>query len=163
MNAEITDSGPAAPIQWYARSAVDDFVDKAATRRAELEAAIAAANERTERARAALGLYRMMAAMLLETQRELQEMRQAAEAEAAEIIRAAGHDSSGSSKVESQVTMIPHAPPAEVLDLGAPAAAAAATNGAPRNGTDDGTENAEFFDFLRGSLTDPETLGPRTA
>jgi cell division septum initiation protein DivIVA len=146
MNAEITDSGTAAPIQWYARSAVDDFLAQAAVRRTELEAAIAAANERAERARAALGLYRMMAAMLLETQRELQEMRRDAEAQAAEIVR-------GAEQTDDVV-----------IDLaGSTPSGAMATNGDGRAVGDDGAENAKFFDFLRGSLTDPETLDPRTA
>ena len=91
MNAEIADTS-VAPIQWYARTAVDDFLAAAAEKRSELEQQISEANTRIERANAAAGLHRLMAAMVLETQREVAEVRRAAELRAMEIVTASQRD-----------------------------------------------------------------------
>ncbi len=178
----------AASGQWYARSAVDEFLTAAAQERTRLEAVIADANRRADQARAAMGLHHMMAAMLLETHRTLTERRHAAEAEAAQIILA--------SEREAQA-LVQHAqaeragpPSGEVIDLTgtaptprasaaepapaarengeAPAAAdpAAAPHLAtlapkPHGNGDDTLEADAFFAYLRGSATDAEPLGPK--
>lgn len=191
------DLQPAEPVtgaatgQWYARSAVDEFLDAAAQERTRLEAVIADANRRADQARAAMGLHHMMAAMLLETHRTLTERRHAAEAEAAQIILASEREAQA--LVDQAQAERPSSPSAEVIDLtgtvptpGAPAAppASAQENGQengktpatpdpvgapdlatlaprPHGNGDDSAEADAFFAYLRGSATDAEPLGPK--
>ncbi len=79
-------SAQSQPVHGYAREAVDDFCAAARAERARLEVTISDAESRARRARAAVGMHHVMVSMLLDTQRELAELRISAEAEAAEII-----------------------------------------------------------------------------
>ena len=92
-----------------------------------------------------------MVAMLLQAQREIDDIRARAEAEAAVILASSS------------------TPPAPVLDItkleqSAPAtstrplATAVPSARAAQNGHDD---TSEYFDFLRGALVDDAPLGPR--
>jgi hypothetical protein len=72
----------------YTRRTVDDFLAAAATERDRLRAEIAAAEARERRARASLGVHRVMLSMFLETQREIAKIRADAEAEAEHVVAA---------------------------------------------------------------------------
>jgi hypothetical protein len=86
MDLDLTsaDSEPVAAA--YAREAVDDFMAAAASEQARLRALIADAEARTRRARAAVGMHRVMVGMLFETQHQIAEQRAGAEADAADIL-----------------------------------------------------------------------------
>src|SRR5689334_6611902 len=86
MGADVTSVGDEDLVHAYAREAVDDFLAAAESERARLRATIADAEARTRRARAAVGVDRVMVGMLLETQQQLPGHRDQAEAEAAEIL-----------------------------------------------------------------------------
>jgi hypothetical protein len=86
MGEQPNDSSAAAAIKWYSQNSVDEFLAAASEERGRLEAVIADATARAERARAALGVHRLMATMLLDTHRQLTERRREAELEAAQII-----------------------------------------------------------------------------
>ena len=162
----------ATPIHGYARSEVDDFLNAAAQERARLEATIADANTRAGRARSALGTHRVMVAMLLETQRELGQLRIDAETQAEMIIaeaerevalaRAERRDPQEIDLSSFAVTQSPTM--ADATGAGSPFFAAPASPvGEPRMGTttnaaEDG--NDEYFAFLRGALDDDQPLGP---
>src|SRR5215813_9209404 len=76
----------------YARQAVDDFLTAATAERERLELTIAEAKARTDRARAVIGMHRVMVSMLLETQHELDALREAADREAQAIVSNAEED-----------------------------------------------------------------------
>jgi hypothetical protein len=138
------------PVRAYSRSAIDDFLAAAASERARLEAAIAEDEERTSRARAALGTHRVMVAMLIEAQRELDATRTRAEAEAATILGGAGRppallDLTRVEPAPGDVTSLPVTVPSMTGPV-SPTADAGTT---------------EYFDFLRGALVDDKPLGPR--
>jgi hypothetical protein len=80
---------PAGTLTAYPRAAVEDFLASAAGERARLEASILDAESRIRRARAAIGMHRVMASMLLQTQIELGEMRSCAETEAEGLLASA--------------------------------------------------------------------------
>ena len=86
MGEQPDDSTAPAAIKWYSQDSVDEFLAAAAEERERLEAVIADATARAERARAALGVHRLMATMLLDTHRQLTERRREAELAAAQII-----------------------------------------------------------------------------
>jgi cell division septum initiation protein DivIVA len=148
-------------IQGYSRAEVDEFLSAAASERQRLEREIADARGRIARARAALGMHRVMVAMMLETQRELGELRQNAERSAAAIVAAAERERSplGASMTSFGV---PEPAPTQIIDLDAvdhsvswaDVGGAAPASG---NGSDSGDE---YFDFLRGALADESPLGP---
>jgi cell division septum initiation protein DivIVA len=165
-----------SPVQGYPRSAVDEFVAAAEAEAAKLEAMIADAGERTRRSRAAIGTHRVMVAMLLEAQRELDEIRALAEAEAADIIATAereadevlkrnGHRVVDLSELERGERSAPRRSaesPVKAPMTEKPTVASSdpgALGSVPHaEGPDDG---ADYFDFLRGALVDDEPLGPR--
>jgi hypothetical protein len=156
----------ASPVRGYPRPAVDEFVASAAHEQAALETAIADAQERTRRARAAIGTHRVMVAMLLEAQRHLDEIRAAAETEATDIIARAEReaeaiisaarppilDLSGAESRERAVSQPITSSTSSMSDPWSPGFAAPSEPGA---------ESSEYFDFLRGALVDDEPLGPR--
>ena len=74
------------PVRGYSRAEVDEFLAAVAVERSRLEAEIAEATERINRARSAIGMHRVMVAMLLETQQELSALRSEAEAQARQIV-----------------------------------------------------------------------------
>jgi hypothetical protein len=138
------------PIHGYPRADVDEFLRSAAAERIRLEAEIADANARIAHARSAVGTHRVMVAMLLETQRQLSEMRRDAEVQAERIIAEA--------EIEAQA--IERGP-------GSPNGGSASTPGFAEPTIDltrsapSSEEPDEFFEFLRGALADDQPLGPR--
>src|SRR5262245_61875997 len=76
-------------VHAYARDAVEDFLAAADAEKDQLRLAIAESDARARRARASIGMHRVMVSMLLETQRDCAEMREEAELDAAEIVAAA--------------------------------------------------------------------------
>jgi len=168
----------AGPVYAYPRDAVDGFVAEAEVERRRLVARIAEAYERTRRARAHVGMQRVMVSMLLETQRELAEQRAAAEREAAAILAAAEQQAQ---EIVERARM--HAPPPSparptpkpdtgpapewistrfddqtgMIDLPWEESAYSRTTPADPETTDN------FFSYLRGALLDEEPLGPRFA
>jgi hypothetical protein len=159
MERAVTLSAPESPVHGYSRETVDEFVTAAATEEASLEAVIEEAEARTRKARAAIGTHRVMVAMLLETQHQLDDIRTAAESEAASIM----------AQAEREADELGSSAPARVLDLTSaevapppeyrpgPPAAPAATDG----WSHEGSEGSEYFEFLRGALVDDEPIGPR--
>jgi hypothetical protein len=144
MEGSTATGARTAPVSGYSRAELDEFLGEAASERARLEAAIVADEERARRARSALGAHRVMVAMLLSAQRELDDIRIRAEREAAAILGGADR-------------------PAPMLDLtriespepmGEPPCAGVST--VPVDG-----ESNDYFDFLRGALDDDAPLGPR--
>jgi cell division septum initiation protein DivIVA len=157
-------------IHGYSRAEVDEFLAAAAVERERLERDIADARERVSRARSALGMHRVMVAMMLETQRELGELRLHAERRAAEIVAEAEREAEAEAAAlrhfDATTTEPPPAPAAPVIDLdtaehvdswaswSAPSMEATPGSGsAARQGED-------YFDFLRGALADDSPLGP---
>jgi hypothetical protein len=160
MTAELTNQAPETRIEWYARTEVDSFLEAAARQRAELEAQITQAQTRAERARTAAGLHRVMATMVLDTQRELAAVRAEAEAKARVIVQGTASSATNGHRIHDST------PP--TIDL---VAAAGSSNGVGvslpppaylSNGKEaDGQEgDAEFLAFLRDGLADPGPLGP---
>src|SRR5262245_43687656 len=90
---EDVEAGGVEPMYAYPRATVDDFIRASELEKQRLSVAIEGDEDRARRARAAIGMHHMMVSMLIETQRELEEMRRDAERIAAEIIAAAsdGH------------------------------------------------------------------------
>jgi len=86
MEPQEADAPAPAAARWYSRAAFDEFNVAADAERARLEALIADASARLARADAAVGLNRTMAEMIVDSQRELQEIRRRAERTAAEIL-----------------------------------------------------------------------------
>jgi len=157
------------PVHGFPRAEVDAFLAAAASERVRLEAEIADANARIARARSAVGTHRVMVAMLLEAQRELTEIRRNAEVEAERILGAAELEAQSIERGAPSVSTSATAPAAGSAagSAAAPTFAAAPSSpsrspeptidlaAAANNGKDD-----EFFDFLRGALTDDQPLGP---
>jgi len=160
---------------------VEEFLAAAGAERVRLEAEIADANGRSARARAAVGSHRVMVAMLLEAQQELGEMRREAEVEAEQILadaeRRAQEIERGTVAQAAPVTEMAFAATARSAD--GPAVAPSATgrfappatfvpgeHGASGPLIDlagertEGAGDDDYFDFLRGALTDDRPLGP---
>jgi hypothetical protein len=127
----------------YSRTELDAFLLSVEDERARLEAAIAEDEVRTRAARAALGTHRVMVSMLLQAQREIDEIRARAEAEAAVVLLA----SSSPSAPVLDITRLEHGVPSPMFS----------TRLSPATNDD----NTEYFDFLRGALVDDAPLGPR--
>jgi hypothetical protein len=142
------DRSGATGYHGYSRAELDDYLSSVAQERARLEATITEHEERTRAARAALGTHRVMVAMILQSQREIDEIRARAEAEAAVIMASSSTpparvlDITRLEQVEPPVAPRPAAPPSPML-------------------RPDGDDSAEYFDFLRGALVDDAPLGPR--
>jgi cell division septum initiation protein DivIVA len=141
---------PDAPVRGYSRAELDEFLTQAATERARLEATIAADEERIRRGRAALGTHRVMVAMLLAAQRELDDIRARAEREAAAILAGAGRP-----EPVLDLTRSEPAPPVSPV----PPAPVQVASVAPSVTGD--ADAHDYFDFLRGALDDDAPLGPR--
>jgi hypothetical protein len=177
MEANVVNDTVGTAVQGYSRAEVDEFLKAAAAERSRLEAEISDARARIGRARSAIGMHRVMVAMLLETQRELTELRARADDEAAAILAQAERDAamilSGSSPVTeptSVASVTAPAPPADAspsldeIDLSghlATSTSAATTLAQPRGEGGEGEAGRdEYFDFLRGALADESPLGP---
>jgi hypothetical protein len=159
MDSLIGAAPAGAPVRAYSRAAIDEFLSAAAEERAKLEAAVSHAEERTRRARASLGTHRVMVAMLLEGQRELDEIRARAEAEATAVLADAPTPPAGP---------LSHGPAPAVLDLTAEPSLVAAPQWSQWSGhampvapDPGGTDGDDYFRFLRGALADEQPLGPR--
>jgi hypothetical protein len=175
MDADIATPTSDQPVRGYQRAAVDEFLAAAQAERSRLETLIAEANDRTARARAAVGMHHIMVAMLVETQEELARRRREADQEAASIIADAEAQARA---IESPPTAPEPLPPAAVFPappiaerprIHATEATSEPPSSAPRlqvdghnghDGNDDG-EGDRFFAFLRQALSDEEPLGPR--
>jgi cell division septum initiation protein DivIVA len=103
---------PTGSVRGYSSTAVDEYLAAAERERERLNAALAEAKERRAKARASIGLHRVMLSMLLEAQEELQARRAEADAEAAAALQAA----------EVEADAIVRAARAEVDGVRAPAA-----------------------------------------
>ena len=183
MDANVSNDASGAAIHGYSRAEVDDFLKAAAVERARLEAEIADARARAGRARSAIGMHRVMVSMLLETQRELTELRLDAEARAEQIVadaeREAGAIGAGTGMStwmrDEPFTIDTQAPATSLIDLGVeqavgvPHANGVEQNGRahhpsadPSAGADPAAdaERDEYFDFLRAALADDSPLGP---
>jgi cell division septum initiation protein DivIVA len=153
MEAQVTTDAPSTPIQGYSRADVDQFLTAAAEERLRLETEVEELEGRISRARSAIGMHRVMVALLLETQRELTEIRDSASAEAERIVREA----------EREVATMRCAPTADSIDLVAESPASrlpvapVADGGVAEQGAAQGDE---YMDFLRGALSDDSPLGP---
>jgi hypothetical protein len=180
MEANVVNDAVGTAVHGYSRAEVDEFLQAAAAERSRLESEIADARSRIGRARSAIGMHRVMVAMLLETQRELTEMRARADAEAEAILAQAERDAAmilaGSAaaapgaiasaptavanSASTPIMSTPGPAPVHEIDLGgADRASAGAAPGAPGEGEAGGDE---YFDFLRGALADESPLGPGT-
>jgi hypothetical protein len=89
MTGESAGSGLEPAVHAYARDSVDDFLAAAEVEKEHLRRVIAEAEARERRARASIGMQRVMVSMLLEVQREIADERERAELEAADIVAAA--------------------------------------------------------------------------
>lgn len=175
-SANLPDVGQ--PIHGYSRADVDDFLAAVAQERARLEAEIADANRRTSQARNAIGMHRVMTAMVLEAHRELSELRRAATLEAEQIVAQADIDAQRLLQEARVAAIGADAPPStpldvfaapsnvEMIDLTANVGPGEPSQMKPptfRMGAFDDAETAQsddYFDFLRGALADDEPLGP---
>jgi hypothetical protein len=165
MEGSIATGRSGSPVSGYSRAELDEFLAEASSERVRLEAAIAAEAERTRRARSALGTHRVMVAMLLSAQRELDDIRARAEREAALILAGPERtvpvldltrsERSESSDRSGQAAAVSSPNPITEPSVVAPASPEVAAPVAP----DD--ESNDYFDFLRGALDDDAPLGPR--
>jgi hypothetical protein len=173
MEANVVNDAVRTAVQGYTRAEVDEFLQAAAAERSRLESEIADARSRIGRARSAIGMHRVMVAMLLETQRELTEMRAHADVEAEAILAQAERDAAmilaGSAPAApGATTSAPPAiaDPASTPIVSAPAAVPEIDLSGPdpkiaMSATGDGEgDRDEYFDFLRGALADESPLGP---
>jgi hypothetical protein len=167
METNVGNDALGQAIHGYSRAEVDDFLQAAAAERARLEREIVDSRGRIGRARSAIGMHRVMVSMLLETQRELTELRQDAEARAEQIVTAAEHEAAailGGTPPPTFATA-PDTTTPRVIDLGAgehngapqPLGAYRSANGDAPTGS---SGQDEYFDFLRGALADESPLGP---
>jgi hypothetical protein len=153
-------------IHGYSRAEVDEFLAAAAIERERLEREIADARARISRARSALGMHRVMVAMMLETQRELSELRMSAERRAAEIVADAEREQARLGSRPSSVADPSSVATPAMIDLErAEHVDSWATFGAPTPDAPTGASTAsqhgeDYFDFLRGALADDSPLGP---
>jgi hypothetical protein len=159
MDAKASQRAPVVgtAISGFDRTEVDQFLEAAQSERRRLEAEIAEAETRISRARSAIGMHRVMASMLLESQREFAELRQLAETEARQIAIAA----------ERKVATMLETAGEDIqdhgfIDLTFPKsfgqASGSPTSSAPPSVIADADD--EYFDFLRGALADDGPLGP---
>lgn len=148
----------------YPRATVDDFLAAAAVERARLEEELEQATARADRARAQIGVDRVMMRMLLDAQRDVGEIRARAEERAAEIIATAERDAQevvARERSDRRVSPPSRIDLVEVEEFGVPAVVPTARlEPGSSNGSHAEAESDEFFDFLRGALTDDQPLGP---
>ena len=161
-------SAQPAMVQGYPRAAIDDFLAAAARERRRLRDELAAASARVERANLALGMHRTMIAMLIDTGRDLQDLRHRTEVMAAQQF--------SPDTVSAATGVAPSVPSTVSVPFGVPESIAPESmapesiSSAPsplsrrprlprRNRFREDDE--EYFGFLRGALSDDEPLGPR--
>jgi hypothetical protein len=168
------------PMYAYPRATVDEFVRASEVEKQRLRTSIEEDEHRARRARAAIGMHHMMVSMLIETQRDLEELRRDAERVAAQIIATASEGtrspwpapSGGSAPSPGMpdgrgspmsIDLVaegnlderrePVRSPFDVAPDGL------APNGHHTDDSDDASN--EYFAFLREALDDDEPLGPR--
>jgi len=146
------------PIKWYSRSALDEFRTTAASERARFEETIADAHARLARARAAVGLHQTMMDMLLGSQREIREIRRAAEVEAAAIIQR------GEDEADAILRTAGSAQARGESGDDSPAHAATADNRLtplvePQGNGHSDAQDDDFFTYLKGTLGKDDRFG----
>jgi len=142
-------------IRWYSRAAIDEYLAGAESERVRLQAQIADAGERLARASAALGLHQTMMEMLLESQRDIREIRQNAEAASARIIADAEREAATILRDAPRLPGGPTAPVGPDPVVRAETSAAAHSEAVPVASAGDD----EFFTYLRGALDEGGPLG----
>jgi len=142
--------GEPKPIKWYARSALEQFLEAADSERARLESIIVDADVRFARSNAAVGMHQTMMELLLDAQREVYEIRHRAELEAAAIIDA------GEAEARLVLAAAQPAPAASAPDWSRTDASSipAATPVARAAESTNGEADDEFFRYLKGALHD---------
>jgi hypothetical protein len=178
MGDEV-EPGGLEPMYAYPRATVDEFIRASEAEKQRLVAAIEHDEHRASRARAAIGMHHMMVSMLIETQRELDQMRRDAERLAAEIIAAAsngrsdprhegnapGGSASGPLRERFAPTSIDLVAEDEAGLGSAPRVSLSDSvhqvTSVPYETDDNDPETSQYFAFLREALTDDEPLGPR--
>jgi hypothetical protein len=162
--------GSDAP-QWYSRAAVDEFLAAADAERQRLEAAIADAQARLARATSAAGLQQTVVEMMLDAQREVADIRRAAEVASAGILAPISPPGpAGASTVPTAETAPASSPaPSEVASVPSPSGVSGDVRprpvppsfvdplgGRPRADRDD----VAFFEYLKDELDRDEPMGP---
>jgi cell division septum initiation protein DivIVA len=165
MGTERTDQSEAsAPaVQGYRREVVEDFLSAVEVERRRLHEIIRESEARTQRARAAIDVYRVIMDMLLAVQAEIAEIRRAAEEEAAAILRRGDEEAEALFRaayaVEDGMIHLVRAEAAEdplrhttpepaVREFGSGFAV-------------DVSGSNDYMAYLRGALSDQAPLGPR--
>jgi cell division septum initiation protein DivIVA len=138
-------------ISGYSYAEVTDFLAAAAVERSRLEAELLDAESRIGRARSAIGLHRVMLAMLLDAQRELDEIRREAEGHATRILAGAERDATP--------VVVPSPAASATIDLTAVTATVAPAHDRAQGAPSDGGSQDDYFTFLRGALSDDAPLG----
>lgn len=148
-------------IRWYSRAALDEFLAAADKEQTRLESTIADAQMRLARANSAVGLHQTMVEMILEAQREVAEIRRAAEVKSAEIITAGELEAQAVLRGATEASPRPTPPSAEVavdgpvpVDGNHPVAADVTTQAAAAD------DDEAFFSYLKHELDKDEPLGP---
>jgi hypothetical protein len=165
MGAERAEPSEAnAPaVQGYRREVVEDFLSAVEVERRRLQETISESEARTQRARAALDVYRVIMDMLLAVEVEIAEIGRAAQEEAAAILR-------GGDEEAEVLLRAAYAADGGTLDL---VHAEAAED--PLRHTDpeptvqefgsefavDASGSSDYMAYLRGALSDQAPLGPR--
>lgn len=149
-------------VQGYARAAVEDFLEAADRERAQLRRSIDDASDRIAHANKASGMHRMMLTMLIDTGREIADVRAAADSRAAEIVLAARAPAQASTPaaVRDEAASID----LRTEEHGERTVSAPATHDvfvAPPGGDSADMDADAYFGFLSGALADEEPLGPR--
>lgn len=168
--------GSDAP-QWYSRAAVDEFLAAADAERQRLEAAIADAQARLARATSAAGLQQTVVEMMLDAQREVADIRRAAEVASAGILAPisppgpegastaptaptaeTAETAPASSPAPSEVASVPSPPGVSGDDhpRSVPPSFVDPLGGRPRTDRDD----VAFFEYLKDELDRDEPMGP---
>jgi hypothetical protein len=181
MTAEsiASSDSPSEALRAYPRGAVDEFVAAAQAERTRLEAIISDAEARLRRARATIGMHRVMVGMVIETQREINEMRSDAERRAATILADATDQTSRileTARADSGAAewlagnghrFVPPATDmtAATIDLRDPDGLEVAGLGQRWSGrsgrlAEGDQDTSVYFNFLRGALNDDQPLGP---
>jgi len=169
MDGSLPDAALGQPTNGYPRAEVEKFLHDVARERARLEAEIEDSTRRIKRAEAAVGTHRVMVTMLMQTQRELAQIRKAGEAEADRILQEAESQARaierGAGPLATAPKMNPGAPEPVGIDLTDFPTAGATTGSAAWSTNGDAsvtnaTNSDEFFAFLRGALLDDQPLGP---
>jgi hypothetical protein len=162
MGPEPTESSAPA-VQGYRREVVEDFLSAVEFERRRLQEIITESEARTQRARAALDVYRVVMEMLLAAHAEIAEIRLGAEEEAAAILRR------GDEEAEALLRTASDAHSSTIDLVRAEAAEDPLRHSDPEPAVGefrsefavDFTGSNDYMAYLRGALSDQAPLGPR--